>query len=152
MKIKNVMIIAAVAILILLSAALLFFRALINQNVSAPIQSLSPRAQEEAPKQGYTIPANTVPSDAEIEANIKKTQDERAEIKKMSELVAAGDATRRQEIRQQLETAEAAGEPVTITDTTAKTGASISSQKVVVNHTPTREERKAMQVRGIVAY
>ncbi len=151
-NVKKVMIIAAVAILILLSAALLFFMALINQNVSAPIQSRSPSAQAAAPNPGYSIPANTMPSGAEIEANIKKTQDERAEIKKMSELIAAEDAARRQEIRQQLEAAAAAPEAATIIDTTAKTEASTSSQKVVVNNNPTREERKAMQIRGIVAY
>ncbi len=149
MKIKNLMIIAAIAILILSSVALLFFRELANQSASAPVQSPSMKTLEEAPKPVYSIPVNTVPNVAEIEANIKKTQDARAEINKISAQVAAEDAVRRQEIRQQLEAAVAAPEETAVTATVQKNAS--TSQRVVVNN-PTREERKAMQVRGVVAY
>jgi hypothetical protein len=146
---KNIIVIVALAIFAVSLAAFLFFKDVEKQYAPAPVQPVISGVVEEKPAPAYSIPVNTVPAVAQIEATIKKKQEVRAEIDKMTAQVAAISAKNRQEIYQQLEVAAKSPEKA---DSMTIAKKSVSSSQTVAVRNPTREERKAMQNRNVVAY
>ena len=148
MNIKNALIIAAIAVLIVSALSFIFFKELMNENAPRTAPAIpAPGVVKEAAQASYTIPANAIPTIGQIEENVKKAKAEQASNNAMITKVQADSALNREKIRVQLE-AQAAAPQETVNIPQGNTPS--ETRKVAAN--PTREERSQMKTRGVIAY
>ena len=145
MNFRSLAIVVAVIVLIICAVFFLFFQELAKETMPAPLPA-APKVIKEGPPASYSIPANAIPSISDIEANLKKNQEQRATEKEMSAKIKNDSAARRKDIQAQLE-AEAATPKVEVElpETPAK-------QAVKPARPPTREEREKMKAAGVVSF
>ena len=147
MSVKNLVLIAAIIVVVISALAFTFFQEMIKE--SAPVtMPPAPKAAVEKQEPVYAVPENTVPPLSFIEESIKQSEAKKAETDQMITKAKADVAPKRTEIRVQLEAEAAAPKEETIASLQKTTAA---TTRVVVKN-PTREERSAMKARGVIAY